>query len=86
MNSLNAFFDQVRPPVEDTLDRMLPPADLEPRGLHEAMRYSVFAGGKRLRPLLSVGGYRAFRDDWPRVLTVAAAIAFIPTVRRTLSS
>ena len=77
MNSLNAFFDQVRPPVEDTLDRVLPPADLEPRGLHEAMRYSVFAGGKRLRPLLSVAGYRAFRDDWPRVLTVAAAIELI---------
>lgn len=43
------------------------------------MRYSVFAGGKRLRPLLSVEGYRAFRDDWPRVLTVAAAIELIHT-------
>ena len=38
--------------VEERLDRVLPPADRSPRRLHDAMRYAVFNGGKRLRPLL----------------------------------
>lgn len=38
--------------VADTLDSVLPPATEEPRRLHDAMRYAVFNGGKRIRPLL----------------------------------
>ena len=38
--------------VEDRLDKVLPPADRSPRRLHDAMRYAVFNGGKRVRPLL----------------------------------
>ena len=38
--------------VESKLDAVLPPAAEQPRGLHEAMRYSVLGGGKRIRPLL----------------------------------
>lgn len=38
--------------VTDRLDAVLPPADTEPTRLHEAMRYAVLSGGKRLRPLL----------------------------------
>jgi len=38
--------------VEAKLDAVLPPATELPRGLHEAMRYSVLGGGKRVRPLL----------------------------------
>ena len=38
--------------VENKLDAVLPPATEQPRGLHEAMRYSVLGGGKRIRPLL----------------------------------
>ncbi len=38
--------------VEAKLDAVLPPADQQPHGLHEAMRYSVLGGGKRIRPLL----------------------------------
>ena len=79
MNNLSAFFDQVRPRVEDALDQVLPTVNTEPCGLHEAMRYSVFAGGKRLRPLLCVAAYRTFMDDWPRVLRAAAAIELIHT-------
>jgi geranylgeranyl diphosphate synthase type II len=40
--------------VDTLLDRYLPPADSEPRRLHEAMRYSVLAPGKRLRPILAL--------------------------------
>ncbi|HWP94334.1 MAG TPA: farnesyl diphosphate synthase [Gammaproteobacteria bacterium] len=38
--------------VERALDRWLPPADRPPQRLHEAMRYAVLGGGKRIRPLL----------------------------------
>src|ERR1700751_4253351 len=38
--------------VDEALDRLLPKATLKPKTIHKAMRYSVFAGGKRLRPIL----------------------------------
>ena len=38
--------------IEDALDRLVPPATTRPSPLHAAMRHSLFAGGKRLRPLL----------------------------------
>jgi len=38
--------------VDETLDTVLPPADQPPKRLHDAMRYAVFNGGKRVRPLL----------------------------------
>lgn len=41
---------QLRPLLEDALERFLPAADAPPEPLHRAMRYAVFAGGKRLRP------------------------------------
>jgi geranylgeranyl diphosphate synthase type II len=74
-----ALFQQVLPLVEETLERILPSASEPPARLHEAMRYSVFAGGKRLRPLLCVAGYRTFRSDWKRILPVAAAIELLHT-------
>ena len=44
--------DDYRARIERLLDARLPPADTEPRSLHEAMRYATLGGGKRLRPLL----------------------------------
>ena len=38
--------------IETALDRLVLPADTRPASLHAAMRHSLFAGGKRLRPLL----------------------------------
>ena len=73
------FLDEVRPSVEATLDQILPSAELPPGRLHEAMRYSIFAGGKRLRPAFCIAGYKAFRSDWPLALPVAAAIELIHT-------
>lgn len=43
--------------VDNLLDQFLPSSDAEPRMLHEAMRYSVMAGGKRLRPILAGAAY-----------------------------
>ncbi len=48
---------QGRELTERLLDRYLPSVDQEPKILHEAMRYSVLAGGKRLRPILALASY-----------------------------
>lgn len=40
------------PLIEEALERFLPSADTQPEPLHRAMRYAVFSGGKRVRPLL----------------------------------
>ena len=56
MSEFRRFLAEVRPLVDATLDRLLPPAEEPPAHLHEAMRYSVFAGGKRVRPALTVLG------------------------------
>lgn len=68
-----------RAKVDAELDAILPPANREPRALHRAMRYSVFAGGKRLRPVLClIAGECA--GGRPRSLLVpAAAIELVHT-------
>ena len=49
--------------VNQLLDRYLPPEDTEPRRLHAAMRYSVLAPGKRLRPILALLAYEQCGGD-----------------------
>ena len=49
---LDAFRARAVTRVQTTLDQLLPAPQIEPTRLHEAMRYSVMAGGKRIRPLL----------------------------------
>jgi farnesyl diphosphate synthase len=65
--------------VDETLERVLP----APRGLHrrvhEAMRYAVFAGGKRLRPFLVLSSAALFGVERARALRVAAAIEAMHT-------
>lgn len=65
--------------VNDALDRYTPSADAPPEMLHGAMRYSLFAGGKRLRPLLCVAGAEAVSGDGETVLPTAAALEMIHT-------
>ena len=51
--------------VEDVMDQVLPPATHPPKRLHDAMRYAVFNGGKRVRPLLvyAAGECLGIRED-----------------------
>ncbi len=50
--TFSAYLKTLRPAVEAELDRLLPATDCSPALLHQAMRYAVFAGGKRVRPAL----------------------------------
>ncbi len=49
---LKQILEQGREAADAALDRLLPPAAEHPTSIHQAMRHSVFAGGKRLRPIL----------------------------------
>lgn len=77
--SLREYLEERQRLVEEALDRLLPPADTYPRPLHEAMRYSVFAGGKRLRPILAIAGAEAAGGRAEDVLPVACALECIHT-------
>jgi geranylgeranyl diphosphate synthase, type II len=66
--------------VDRALDRLLPGADQAPVSIHRAMRHSVFAGGKRLRPVLCMEAARMIAGSLPRgVEELAAAIEMLHT-------
>ncbi|MCL6480669.1 MAG: polyprenyl synthetase family protein [Firmicutes bacterium] len=77
--TLLAFFEADRRAIEETLDRLLPAADTPPASVHQAMRYSVFAGGKRIRPILCLETAQIFGAQAQAALTVGCAIEFIHT-------
>src|SRR6202789_2448846 len=49
---LKQVLEQGREAADAALEQLLPPATEHPTSIHQAMRHSVFAGGKRLRPIL----------------------------------
>ncbi len=65
--------------VEAALDRFLPPAEAEPGRLHAAMRYSVTAGGKRLRPMLVLDCCAAVGGRADQAMPTACAFECIHT-------
>jgi geranylgeranyl diphosphate synthase type II len=77
--NLPPFFEEDRLAVDASLDRLLPPESTPPHSIHKAMRYSVFAGGKRLRPILCLETARIFGPDVALALHPACAIEFIHT-------
>ena len=60
---LPPFFEENRLAVDAALDRLLPAETTQPPSIHTAMRYSVFAGGKRIRPILCLEAARIFSSD-----------------------
>jgi geranylgeranyl pyrophosphate synthase len=65
--------------VEAALDRLLPPADTRPARLHQAMRYSLEAGGKRLRPVLCVAAAELCGSPPDDALPAAVALECVHT-------
>jgi geranylgeranyl diphosphate synthase type II len=76
---LPAFFEEDRVAVDTHLEKLLPPEATPPASIHQAMRYSVLAGGKRIRPILCLETARIFDGDITPVLHPACAIEFIHT-------
>ena len=65
--------------VDAALDGLMPPEDTLPSSIHRAMRYSVFAGGKRIRPVLCIETARLFSDNPGSAVQVGCALEFIHT-------
>ena len=68
-----------RPVLEAALDRALPPETAWPATIHRAVRYSLFAGGKRIRPLLVLAAAEAVGGEACDALPLACAVEMIHT-------
>ncbi len=79
MTNYPAFLESDCQLVDLALERLLPAEDTPPPSIHKAMRYSVFAGGKRVRPILCLESSRIFTAQLDAVLPVACALEFIHT-------
>jgi len=79
MPEIAAFLSEVKASVDARLDEIVPSAEVPPTRLHEAVRWSLFAGGKRLRPALVIACGRAFGAEDEKLITTAAAIELIHT-------
>jgi geranylgeranyl diphosphate synthase type II len=76
---LKAYLSRKRTVVEHALEAFSPAAEELTYNLTEAMKYSLFAGGKRLRPILCIAGSEAVGGDETRVLPAACALEYIHT-------
>jgi geranylgeranyl diphosphate synthase type II len=76
---LPAFFEEDRAMIDAALDRLLPLETTPPVSIHQAMRYSVFAGGKRIRPILCLETARIFAENPAPAVQVGCALEFIHT-------
>jgi geranylgeranyl diphosphate synthase, type II len=79
MNNLPEPITLQRDAVNAALDALLPPATGRTARLHEAMRYSVFAGGKRLRPVLCIASCEACGGTAEQAIQAACAIELLHT-------
>ncbi|MDD4048871.1 MAG: polyprenyl synthetase family protein [Clostridia bacterium] len=65
--------------VESELEKIMPSEDIYPSVIHKAMRYSLFAGGKRLRPILCLAAAEAVGQKYESLLPVACALEMLHT-------
>ena len=65
--------------VDKTLEKLVPPAQKFPVSVHEAMRYSLFGGGKRVRPILAIAAAEAIGAKTVDLLPIAGALELIHT-------
>jgi geranylgeranyl diphosphate synthase type II len=78
-NSTLTTLEGLRRAVEPALDRVLPPESVWPETIHRAVRYSLFAGGKRIRPVLVLAAGEAVGGELEEVLPFACAVEMIHT-------
>ena len=79
LESIKRHLQENRTLIDEELDRLLPAEGEYPASIHKAMRYSVFAGGKRLRPTLCLEAGRLFGGDEKGLLRLGSALELIHT-------
>ena len=85
MFTLNAYLEERRQQVEAGLQTHLPPETTRPEILHQAMRYAVLAGGKRLRPILCMAACEAAGGRPENALLPGLAIEILHTYTLAVS-
>jgi geranylgeranyl diphosphate synthase type II len=65
--------------VDKALEKLVPPAQAFPVSVHEAMRYSLFGGGKRIRPILAIAAAEALGAKTADLLPIAGSLELIHT-------
>ncbi len=76
---LKPYLKKMQQMVDESLEKYLPRRDELPGSIHEAMRYSIFAGGKRVRPVLMLAACEAVDGDISKALPAACAMEMIHT-------
>lgn len=76
---IRRYLEGKREAIDRYLDRVLPVATTSPTTLHESIRYSVSAGGKRVRPILTIAAAEALGFDSPGIMPIAASLELIHT-------
>lgn len=78
--TINEYMSDCVRQVDAELDRLLPPESAQPESIHKAMRYSLFAGGKRIRPVLCIAAaHAATGHEVAGVTSVACSLELIHT-------
>jgi len=77
---LKEILQQGQQTIDQSLERLLPPPTQRPESIHQAMRHSVFAGGKRLRPILCMEAARMIAGKLPEgVQELGSALEMLHT-------
>jgi geranylgeranyl pyrophosphate synthase len=78
-SNLKTFLAETSEIVNKRLDKLVPSGETEPQKLHQAIRWSLFAGGKRFRPALTMAVGQTFAANHEKLLNSAAALEMIHT-------
>jgi geranylgeranyl diphosphate synthase, type II len=76
---IKTYLTESKNEVDRALERLLPAEEESPTTIHKAMRYSVFAGGKRVRPVLTLASGQSLGGDKEVLLHLGAAIEMMHT-------
>jgi geranylgeranyl diphosphate synthase, type II len=79
MNDLSEYIHRLTAEVDRALARWVPEESIPPENIHKAMRYSLFAGGKRVRPILCISAAHAIKDDVHGLYDAACSLELIHT-------
>jgi geranylgeranyl diphosphate synthase type II len=79
VSALDDYLNERRQLVDRVLSTNLPPADTPPAVIHEAMRYAVLGGGKRIRPIVAIAAAEACGANVENLLVPIAALELIHT-------
>ena len=79
MFNLDQYLDTTGKRINTALNKLLPPENAQPPTIHKAMRYSIFAGGKRIRPVLTLAACEAVGGKTAAAMPLACAVECIHT-------